>query len=131
MIDVEKMKSSALEVSGWGNCNSAWLDTSEDESAAVVGHIDEDGITYPVVVVDCDQYYAGQDSLPLAKFYARSNPRAVLELIKRLEDAEKQRDGFHKMLLSEPDTKGALFKAENILREAIAEAKGNTNLNTN
>jgi hypothetical protein len=30
-----------------------------------------------------------------------------------------------KMLLSEPDTKGALFKAENLLREAIAETKRN------
>lgn len=29
-----------------------------------------------------------------------------------------------KMLMSEPDTKGALFKAENILRETIAQAKG-------
>ena len=29
----------------------------------------------------------------------------------------------HRMLLSEPDTKGALFKAENILREALAEQK--------
>ena len=29
----------------------------------------------------------------------------------------------YKMLLSEPDTKGALFKAENILRELIADAK--------
>ena len=29
----------------------------------------------------------------------------------------------YRMLLSEPDTKGALFKAENILREALAEAK--------
>jgi hypothetical protein len=27
------------------------------------------------------------------------------------------------MLLSEPDTKGALFKAENILREALADQK--------
>jgi hypothetical protein len=27
------------------------------------------------------------------------------------------------MLLSEPDTKGALFKAENILREALADMK--------
>lgn len=27
------------------------------------------------------------------------------------------------MLLTEPDTKGALFKAENILREAIASVK--------
>jgi hypothetical protein len=29
----------------------------------------------------------------------------------------------YKMLLSEPDTKGALFKAENILREALADMK--------
>ncbi len=29
----------------------------------------------------------------------------------------------YRMLLSEPDTKGALNKTENILREAIAEAK--------
>ena len=32
-------------------------------------------------------------------------------------------DRLYKMLLSEPDTKGALFKAENILREALAEGK--------
>ena len=29
----------------------------------------------------------------------------------------------YRMLLSDPDTKGALFKAENILREALAEQK--------
>ena len=29
----------------------------------------------------------------------------------------------YRMLLSEPDTKGALFKAENILREALADQK--------
>ena len=29
----------------------------------------------------------------------------------------------YKMLLSEPDTKGALFKTENILRELLADAK--------
>ena len=32
----------------------------------------------------------------------------------------------YRMLLSEPDTKGALFKAENILREALAEANAKT-----
>jgi hypothetical protein len=49
---------------------------------------------------------------------------------RRAEDAERQRDELlsdvercYRMLLSEPDTKGALFKAENILREAIARAK--------
>lgn len=43
---------------------------------------------------------------------------------------EKQRDELladvercYKMLLSEPDTQVALFKAENILREAIASVK--------
>ena len=130
MLDLEKMKSAAQSVNGWSNCNQAWLDTSEDESVAVVGHISEDGDTYPVATIDCDQYYAGQDSLPLAKFYAEANPSAVLELIKRLEKAERQRDELlsdvercYKMLLSEPDTKGALFKAENILREAIASTK--------
>ena len=65
MLDLEKMKSAAQSVNGWSNCNQAWLDTSEDESVAVVGHISEDGDTYPVATIDCDQYYAGQDSLPL------------------------------------------------------------------
>lgn len=32
-------------------------------------------------------------------------------------------DRCYKMLLSEPNTQGALFKAENILREAISEAQ--------
>ena len=43
-------------------------------------------------------------------------------------NTKKQRDVLlnavarcYKMLLSEPDTQGALFKAENILREAIAD----------
>ena len=43
-------------------------------------------------------------------------------------NTKKQRDELldavtrcYKMLLSEPDTQGALFKAENILREAIAD----------
>lgn len=46
-------------------------------------------------------------------------------------NTKKQRDVLldavtrcYKMLLSEPDTRGAWFKAENILREAIADTKG-------
>ena len=60
------------------------------------------------------------------------------ELQKQLTDARNallregmQRDVLldavtrcYKMLLSEPDTRGAWFKAENILREAIADTKG-------
>lgn len=47
---------------------------------------------------------------------------------------ENQRDELladvercYRMLLTEPDTKGALFKAENILREAIASVKEKRN----
>ena len=87
-INIEKIKAAALAVTGW-KLNHAWLDTSEDESVAVVGHIDEDGNEYAVITVDCDQYFAGRDSLPLAKFYAKANPSAVLQLIERLEAAER------------------------------------------
>ena len=41
---------------------------------------------------------------------------------KLVDDVER----CYRMLLSEPNTKGALFKAENILREALADAKSAT-----
>ena len=41
---------------------------------------------------------------------------------KLVDDVER----CYRMLLSEPNTKGALFKAENILREALADAKAAT-----
>lgn len=51
-------------------------------------------------------------------------------LMEYITHVEKRRDELladvercYRMLLSEPDTQGALFKAENILREAIASVK--------
>ena len=87
-MELKELKVLAESVNGWGNCNQAWLDHSEDEPAAVVGHISEDGEPYPVTTVDCDQYYAAQDSLKLARFYAAANPATVLELIGRIEALE-------------------------------------------
>ena len=84
-MELKKLKAMAEEVKGWSNCNQAWLDHSEDEPAAVVGHIGEGGETYPVAVIDCDQYYAAQDSLKLAQFYAAANPEMVLRLIAMIE----------------------------------------------
>ena len=43
-----------------------------------------------------------------------------MKLDKLVSDVER----CYRMLLSEPNTKGALFKAENILREALVDAKG-------
>ena len=87
-IDLDALEAAALAAKGWSSCDKAWLDTSEDEPVDVVGHIDEEGNTYPVAVVDCGQYFHGQDSKKLAKFYAASNPAVVLELIRRLRAAE-------------------------------------------
>jgi hypothetical protein len=42
-----------------------------------------------------------------------------LNIVKLMNEVER----CYRMLLSEPDTKGALFKAENILRAALADAK--------
>lgn len=84
-IELQKLKALAEDVKGWSNCNQAWLDHSEDISGAVVGHISEDGVTYPVATIDCDQYYEAQDSIKLARFYAAANPEAVLQLIAMVE----------------------------------------------
>ena len=89
MIDRNELRRLAQAVVGWSNCNKAWLDTSEDVAAAVVGHINEDGNTYPVMTVDCEQYYSG-DSLALAKFYASANPATVLELLDEIERLRTQ-----------------------------------------
>lgn len=85
-MELQKLKTLAEAVKGWGNCSDAWLDHSEDEPAAVVGHIDDDGNTYPVATIDCDQYYAAHDSLKLARFYAAANPEIVLRLIAMIEE---------------------------------------------
>lgn len=87
-MDIQELKTLAQDVTGWSNCSQAWLDSSEDEPAAVVGHIDDDGNEYAVATVDCDQYYAGGDSIKLARFYAAANPDTVLRLINRIEQLE-------------------------------------------
>lgn len=84
------LKRLAEDVTGWSNCNRAWLDNSEDVAAAMVGHIDMDGETYPVAMIDCDLYYAAGDSIKLARFYASANPEMVLAMIGRIAELERK-----------------------------------------
>ena len=123
MIDTKELGRLAQAVSGWGNCNQAWLDQSEDTPAAVVGHINEDGETYPVVTIDCDQYYAADQSLPLGKFYAAANPTAVIELLDRLEAAEKGHDELHSAVCREGDRADAYQVEVYVLRAKIEAAE--------
>ena len=74
---------------------------------------------------------AGQHPAPCARF-CEANAFEIGERMLRAKIREERRmrmefaatiERCYRMLLSEPDTKGALFKAENILREALAEQK--------
>lgn len=91
-MELEKLKTLAQDVKQWSNCNQAWLDQSEDEPAAVVGHINEDGEEHPVATIDCAQYFQAQDSIKLARFYAAANPDTVLKLVRAVEVCSNERD---------------------------------------
>ena len=81
--DLQQLKALAEQVKGWSNVKHVWRDSGDE--AYVVGHINEDGEKYPVVVVDTQQYY--EDSPALANFYAAASPAVVLDLIARIERA--------------------------------------------
>jgi hypothetical protein len=112
MIDIDKIEAAAKAIKGW-NCNQAWLDTSEDEPAAVVGHISEEGDKYPLMVVDCAQYYADHFSLPVAKFYATANPAAVLEMVSMIRAKDDLLEAFRESereLMDQRDARDAVLK---------------------
>lgn len=83
-----ELKRLAESVDGWKNCNKAWIDTSEDEACATVGHIDEDGEKYPLAFIDCNQYFSG-DSMKVAKFYAAAMA-AIPALLADLEEVQAE-----------------------------------------
>lgn len=95
-IDLDELERLTQDVQGWTNVSEAWANTDdfEDEDPGVqmptwiVGAIDEDGVHYDVAIVDCEQYNIPGDSEKLAKFYAAANPATVLELVRRLREAE-------------------------------------------
>ena len=90
--DLQQLKALAEQVKGWANVKHVWRDSGDE--AYIVGHINEDGEKYPVVVVDTQQYY--EDGPALANFYAAANPAVVLGLIARIDRAERAliRAGF-------------------------------------
>ena len=125
-----ELKRLAEKVKGWSSCNAAWSIVDEDDPeylTAAVGAIGEDGEEYPVAIVDCDNYFAGSDSLHLANFYAAANPQAVLEIIKQrdellaaLEKCRKELSAWMRDHGDDIATQEAVADA----RAAIASVKG-------
>lgn len=79
----------------------------------------------PWKVVDADRGYIitaldGCYDVAVVRNIGNQNNQANAHLIAKAPMMLDAMERCYRMLLSEPDTKGALFKAENILREAMA-----------
>ena len=92
-LDLNELKRMAEEVQCWSNVSDAWANPDDEDQGVqmptwIVGTIDDDDVHYDVAVVDCEQYSVPGESEKLAKFYAAANPAVVLELVRRLREAE-------------------------------------------
>jgi hypothetical protein len=83
MIDTTKLRELAQAAEGYGSCKYAWPH-DEHDGVAVVGQI-HDGETYPVAEIDTGQYFANEEAIKLAEFYAAANPATVLALLDELD----------------------------------------------
>lgn len=57
-----------------------------EEDACIVGHTDQDGEFYPVLYVECEDYYA--ESGPLAAYLCAASPDVVIGLLDRIDRLE-------------------------------------------
>ena len=76
MTDTEQLKALAEAAKGW---NLNFVMNMTDEEPCEVGWKDEDGCFYPVITVDCENYF--KPSGPLADYIAAANPERILALI--------------------------------------------------
>ena len=72
----EQLKALAESAKGW---NLNFVMNMTDEEPCEVGWKDEDGCFYPLITVDCENYF--QPSGPLADYIAAANPERILALI--------------------------------------------------
>ena len=82
-IDTTKLRELAQSAEGYGSCEYAWPH-DEHDGVAVVGQI-HDGEKYPVAEIDTGQYFANEEAIKLAEFYAAANPATVLQLLDEID----------------------------------------------
>jgi hypothetical protein len=126
-IDLDALEQKALAMKGWENINATMY--NPDTDYIEVGTYDEDGNWYDLLRVNAEQYTDDQgDDATVAEYYASVSNGVILELIRRLREAEKKRftidadwlanvirsvDGNHHM--------GAGVLAEKIVQEIDAD----------
>lgn len=89
-IDTTKLRKLAQDTDGYGSCKYAWPH-DEHDGVAVVGQI-HDGEKYHVAEIDTGQYFADEEAIKLAEFYAAANPATVLALMDELDRLRTDRD---------------------------------------
>ena len=85
----EQLKALAESAKGW---NLNFVMNMTDEEPCEVGWKDEDGCFYPLITVDCENYF--QPSGPLADYIAAANPERILALIAENERIRKANDSL-------------------------------------
>ena len=81
----QELRKLAEAAKGWLIQPAIVQETSDD--ILKLGSTSEDGEFYELIEIDCENY--GHPSRPLAEFIAAANPAAILDLLDRLEKAEK------------------------------------------
>jgi hypothetical protein len=99
-IDLDALEQKALAMKGWENINATMY--NPDTDYIEVGTYDEDGNWYDLLRVNAEQYTDDQgDDATVAEYYASVSNGVILELIRRLREAE--RDAARLDWLADPD----------------------------
>ncbi len=84
MTRLSEIEEAAKAAKGWSNCTVVREiadDGDEEYLTARVGALDDDGNFTDVLMVDCAQYFAAEQSIKLATHIAKCNPATILELV--------------------------------------------------
>lgn len=116
----EQLKALAEAAKRW---NLNFVMNMTDEEPCEVGWKDEDGCFYPLITVDCENYF--QPSGPLATYIAAANPERILALIAENEKMIAACALYDKALLSIYPTGagGAAWELWNSARKTLGETK--------
>ena len=80
MTNHEQLRALATEAKGWG---VNIVKPATDDDSCQVGRLGEDGEFYPLITIDCENYFG--DSKHLAEFIVAASPDVVLALLADLE----------------------------------------------
>lgn len=120
MTDYTTLKALAEDAIPWKNLNDVRQHEDEDEAGIyIVGHLSEDNEYYPVITVDCAQYYA--DSKPLADYIAVASPDVVLEMLDRIRRADELEAQQSETILHQAGEISRLLDENERLRTRVAE----------